>query len=122
MRRCLIIDDVSVIRKVARQIIGSLKYEIEEAETGQEALELCRAEMPDVVLLDWQLPGSTATEFLSALRLMPGGKRPFVLYCTTENDPVDISRALGFGADDYLLKPFDRESIEAKFGEIKVVA
>lgn len=117
MKRCLVVDDAGVIRKVARHIIESLRYEVTEAENGQEALTRCEAAMPDVVLLDWHLPVIGATEFLTALRAMPGGKRPVVIYCTTEHDPADINKAFAAGADAYLMKPYDRSSIEAKLQE-----
>jgi two-component system chemotaxis response regulator CheY len=115
MKRCLIVDDAEAIRKVARCFIERLDYEVVEAESGQDALEICKRRMPDLIVLDWITPGMTALELLTALRLHGGDKRPFVLYCTTENDPADISRAFSAGADDYLIKPFDRESLTAKF-------
>ncbi len=122
MKRCLIVDDAGVIRKVARHIVESLRFEVEEAESCQAGVELCRAAMPDVILLDWQAPPMSATEFLAAVRALPDGRRPAIVYCTTEQDPVDISRAYSAGADSYLLKPFDRPSIEAKLGEIVAAA
>ncbi|HKZ95475.1 MAG TPA: response regulator [Hyphomicrobiaceae bacterium] len=122
MARCLIVDDSEVIRKVARHIIAGLHYEIWEAETGELALEQCKLLMPEVILLDWQLPDLTVVEFLSALRFSTGGKRPFVIYCTTENDIADIQRALTAGADDYLIKPFDRASLVGKFSEVTLIA
>lgn len=122
MKTCLIVDDAGVIRKVARYIIESLRYEVAEAETAQDALEHCKAGMPDVILLDWQLPSMTAHEFLAAMRGLSAERRPFVIYCTTEHDPVDIGRARSAGADTYLMKPFDRLGLEAKFSEIPAAA
>ena len=52
MKHCLVVDDSSVIRKVARCILEELSFEISEAENGQEALDRCRTQMPDAVLLD----------------------------------------------------------------------
>jgi two-component system chemotaxis response regulator CheY len=118
MKRCLIVDDAAVIRKVARHLLERLQYQVTEAQDGQEALDRCREAMPDVVLLDWHLPGMSALDFLSALRASHPLRRPFVIYLTTENDTVDIARALAAGADDYLLKPFTRESLELKFKAI----
>jgi len=122
MKRCLIVDDSEVIRKAARHYIECLNYEVVEAESGQQALSQCKQRMPDVIVLDWRMPGMTTLEFLSALRLSGGAKRPFVLYCTTENDPADISRAFMAGADHYMLKPFDRASLESKFIETNLAA
>jgi len=122
MRQCLIVDDSTVIRKVAKRIVQDLRYEVIEAENGQEAIERCQAQMPDVILLDWHMPVMGAFEFLAALNVAAKGRRPFVIYCTTENDPVDLSRALASGADDYILKPFNREALESKFYELQLAA
>lgn len=118
MKRCLIVDDAAVIRKVARHLLERLHYHVTEAENGGEAVEACRTEMPDVILLDWHLPDMPTLDVLSVLRSNHPIRRPFVIYLTTDNDPVDIARALAAGADDYLLKPFTRESLELKFKSI----
>ena len=86
MKSCLIVDDSSVVRKVARRILEDLDYIVEEAEDGQEAFDKCREEMPDAVLLDWQMPIMGGLEFLKLLRAYVGGEHPRVVYCTTEND------------------------------------
>ncbi|MCB1548214.1 MAG: response regulator [Hyphomicrobiaceae bacterium] len=117
MKQCLVVDDSVVIRKVARRILQRLNFETIEAENGQEALERCQSEMPDAILLDWHMPVANGHDFLNGLKSQTSGPRPIVFYCTTENDPIDISRALSAGAHDYILKPFDRESIEAKLAE-----
>jgi two-component system chemotaxis response regulator CheY len=71
--------------------------------------------MPDFILLDWHMPGMAAMDLLRALRGASDGNTAHIVYCTTENDREDISRALEAGADDYLLKPFDREALSMKF-------
>jgi two-component system chemotaxis response regulator CheY len=115
MKSCIVVDDSQVVRKVARRILESLKLEIIEADSAQRALELCQQDMPDTILLDYHMPGMGTVEFLSSLRGLFGGKSPFVVYCTTENDSADITRTIAAGADDYILKPFDRKSLTAKF-------
>jgi two-component system chemotaxis response regulator CheY len=115
MKTCLVVDDSPVVRKVARRILESLKLGVVEADSGQRALELCQQDLPDSVLLDFHMPGMGTVEFLSSLRALPGGKSPLVVYCTTENDSADISRTIAAGADDFILKPFDRKSLTAKF-------
>ena len=121
MKTCLVVDDSSVIRKVARRILEGLQFTIAEAEDGQQAIECCRREMPDAVLLDWNMPVMDGYDFLKALRRMPGGERPKVVFCTTENDVVHIARALHAGANEYIMKPFDREIVEAKFQEVGLI-
>lgn len=122
MKRCLVVDDSEVIRKVARHILESLDFEVSEAENGQQALERCMRDAPDIVMLDWQLPVMGPIEFLSALRFAKSARRPFILYSTTENDPADLSRMFTAGIDDFIMKPFDRRSVEAKFREIRAAA
>jgi two-component system chemotaxis response regulator CheY len=115
MKSCLVVDDSEIVRKVARHIFESLKFETREAENGQAALDQCQAgEMPDAILLDWHMPALGSVEFLTSLRGLPGGDKPTVIYCATENSTRDIALALTVGADDYILKPFDRETIRNK--------
>ena len=120
MNYCLIIDDSRVIRKVSREIAEGLAFRVGEAENGEVGLQACRAEMPDVILLDWNMPVMDGYEFLACLRRMPGGAEPKVLFCTTENDVSSISRALEAGADEYIMKPFDKDIVSAKLQEVGV--
>lgn len=115
MKSCLVVDDSSVVRKVARRILEDMDYVIEEAEDGQEAFDKCRAEMPDAILLDWNMPIKSGLEFLKELRAYHGGDKPKVVFCTTENDVGHIAMALKAGANEYIMKPFDREILEGKF-------
>ena len=121
MKTCLVVDDSSVIRKVARRILEGLDFEISEAEDGEQALEACRGKMPDGILLDWNMPKMDGYEFLRSLRRMPHGDRPKVVFCTTENDVAHIARALHAGANEYIMKPFDRDIVEAKFQEVGLI-
>ncbi|MGE0062768.1 MAG: PleD family two-component system response regulator [Xanthobacteraceae bacterium] len=121
MRTCLVVDDSSVIRKVARRILETLNFQILEAEDGEQAIEACRRELPDVILLDWNMPRMDGYEFLRALRRMPGGDTPKVVFCTTENDVAHIARALHAGANEYIMKPFDKDIVEAKFQEVGLI-
>lgn len=118
MKNVLIVDDSRVIRKVARQILQSLDFETREAENGLEALEACRTSMPDAVLLDWNMPVMDGVTFLAALRRLDNGLTPKVVFCTTENEVAQITRALHAGADEYIMKPFDRQIIMSKFEEV----
>jgi two-component system, chemotaxis family, chemotaxis protein CheY len=122
MKTCLVVDDSSVVRKIARSILEDMDFQITEAEDGEQALESCRATMPDAVLLDWNMPVMDGYEFLGNLRRMPGGDAPKVVFCTTENDMDHISRALHAGANEYIMKPFDKDIVAAKFREIGWVA
>lgn len=121
MKQCLVVDDSRVIRKVARKILEELQFDIAEAEDGKIALDHCRKMMPDAILLDWNMPNMNGLEFLRALRREAGGEKPVVVFCTTENDINHITEAMTAGANEYIMKPFDREIIEAKFSEAGLV-
>jgi len=75
MKSCLIVDDSAVIRKVARRILEGLSFRIGEAEDGEKALAACKNEMPDAILLDWNMPVMDGYEFLNQLRVLPGGRQ-----------------------------------------------
>ncbi|WP_017672400.1 response regulator [Blastomonas sp. AAP53] len=114
MKTCLVVDDSKVIRKVARHILETLDFTVSEAADGSEALEHCGRAMPDVVLLDWNMPVMGGMEFLCALRQVEGGATPKVVFCTTENGRGHIQAAIEAGADEYVMKPFDRETLHSK--------
>ena len=118
MKRCLIVDDSKVIRMVARKILQELGFDTEEAADGQQAVDACKNQMPEAVLLDWNMPVMNGIEFLKALRAMPGGTKPIVVFCTTENDIKHIQEAIESGANEYIMKPFDNEIIQSKFSQV----
>ncbi len=113
MKHCLVADDSEVIRKVARQVLESMSFEVSEAQSGQETLEMCQQRMPDAIFLDWSMPDMTGLQVLGALR-SSSDKKPYILCCLTENDADDIARARAAGADDVLLKPFHGHDLQAK--------
>lgn len=113
-RKCLVVDDSKVIRKVARHILETLDFSVDEAVDGSDALDQCMAAAPDVVLLDWNMPVMSGMEFLRALRNANLAVRPKVVFCTTENGMGHIRAAIDAGADEYVMKPFDRETLETK--------
>ena len=122
MKTCLVVDDSGVVRKIARRILEAMQFTVIEAEDGAVALEACKRALPDAVLLDWNMPVMDGFEFLVQLRRMPGGDEPKVVFCTTENDVAHIARALHAGANEYIMKPFDKDIVIAKFQEVGLLA
>jgi two-component system, chemotaxis family, chemotaxis protein CheY len=114
MKSCLVVDDSKVIRKVARHILEGLEFSVAEACDGKEALDTCQESAPDVVLLDWNMPVMSGMEFLQALNALKLENRPKVVFCTTENGIAHIRAAIDAGADEYIMKPFDRDTLESK--------
>ena len=118
MKSCLIVDDSKVIRMVAKKILKELEFQTEEAEDGLIALDICRRQIPDAILLDWTMPVMNGIDFLRELRKLPGGEKPIVVFCTTENDIEHIQEAIMAGANEYIMKPFDSEILQAKFSQV----
>ena len=118
MKTCLIVEDSSIVRKMARRILEGLGFAVVEAEDGVDALVVCKRAMPEAILLDWNMPVMDGYHFLCHLRRMPGGDEPKVVFCTTENGIDHIERALDGGANEYIMKPFDKEIVAAKFQEV----
>ncbi len=111
---CLIVDDSSTIRKVIGKMMKKFEFNISEAENGQVALDACIESMPDVVMLDWNMPVMSGIDFLMHLRKTPGGDKPKVILCTTENEFEAIQKAISEGANEFIMKPFNEEIIREK--------
>ncbi|UPY37251.1 response regulator [Sediminicoccus sp. KRV36] len=115
---CLVVDDSSVVRKVARRILERHGFTVREAEDGQKALDACRAEMPRAVLLDRNMPVLDGIGFLRALRAEFGPDDPVVVMCTTEAGTEKILEGLEAGAHEYVMKPFDEDILCDKLAQV----
>ena len=120
-KTCLIVDDSRVVRKVARRILEDLSFACEEAEDGKFALDAVQKKMPDLVILDWNMPNMNGLEFLQKLRSMSNATGVKVIMCTTENDMSHIMQAMQNGANEYIMKPFDKEIVENKLSLIGLI-
>ena len=121
MKTCLVVDDSSIVRKIARRIVEALGFEVIEAEDGVDALVVCKRSMSEAILLDWNMPVIDGLQFLNTLRRMPGGEEPKVVFCTTETGLDHITRAMDGGANEYIMKPFDKDIVSDKFREVGLV-
>lgn len=118
MKTALVVDDSKVVRTVCRRIMEALEYSVEEAENGEEALKACQQSLPQVVLLDWNMPVMNGLEFLKELRQLPGNEETKVIFCTTENELEKIQEGMAAGANEYVMKPFDEEIIRGKLSQL----
>jgi two-component system, chemotaxis family, chemotaxis protein CheY len=120
-RTCLIVDDSRVVRKVSRPMIESFGYAVIEAENGEEALARCKANMPGLVMLDWDMPVMSGLQFVTQLRALEATHRPKVVFCTSRTETQDIFKGIEAGADEYVTKPFTAASLRAKLERIGAV-
>lgn len=118
MPDCLVVDDSRTTRRAARRVMEELGFAVREAEDGAAALAACREALPDLVLLDWNMPVLDGIGFLRAARAAYGPERPAVVLCTTENTVARIAEALEAGAQEYVMKPFDAEILGGKLAQL----
>ncbi len=109
--KILVVDDDPQIRRVMKATLVGHGYEVIEARTGEEALEKFPGEMPNLVLLDMNMPGVGGLETCRSLR--QGSDIP-VIILTVRNSEKDKVAALDAGADDYVTKPFGIEELLAR--------
>jgi two-component system chemotaxis response regulator CheY len=121
MKTALIVDDSGVIRKITRNLLEKHGFACTEAEDGSVAVDRCKEAMPELVMLDWNMPVMNGPEFLDQLRQMDGGQDPIVIFCTTESDITFIQKALEKGANDYIMKPFDASILDIKLSQLGLI-
>ncbi|MBN9135832.1 MAG: response regulator, partial [Phyllobacterium sp.] len=86
MKRCMFVDDSSVIRKVAKRILGSFDMIVIEAASGLDAVDMCAADMPDIIVVDAALPDMQAVDLIRQVRGMPSAVKPQILISLVEFD------------------------------------
>ncbi len=109
--RILVVDDEPQIRRVMRVSLTQQGYEILEARSGEEALERFREHLPDLVLLDLNMPGMGGLE---ACRMLRSGSDTPIIILTVRNTEDEKVQALDAGADDYITKPFGMKELLAR--------
>ncbi len=103
--RILIVEDHPTMREAMRLVLEGEGFAIEEAADGRRALEMMRADPPDLVFLDMNIPGSSGAEVLAAVRADPGTAGVRVIIVTADGEE-GRERAMALGADEYFTKPF----------------
>ena len=109
--KILVIDDEPQIRRVMRTTLTTQGYEVVDARSGSDGLELLRRERPDLVLLDMKMPGMDGLE---TCRLMRQGSDVPIVILTVQDSEADKVEALDAGADDYVTKPFGMPELLAR--------
>lgn len=122
MMRCMIVDDSSVIRKVAKRILTGPDTVVAEATGGRQALDLCSVQLPDVIIVDGGLEDMPTAEFIRSVVEMQPSSPPRILICIAQFDLGQIMRAKRAGASGYLLKPFNRPQLLERFRQVQMAA
>jgi two-component system phosphate regulon response regulator PhoB len=104
--KVLIADDQANMRQLVRLTLETGRFQIFEAPDGVAALEVARREQPDLVFLDWTMPGLPGVEVCRALRDDPAHDRMRIVMLTARSQTADREAARAVGADDYITKPF----------------
>lgn len=117
----LIIDDSRAMRRILRQIVEPLGFEILEAGHGQEGLAcLHMAGKVEVTLVDWNMPVMNGLEFVKAVRADDSWNQMKLVMVTTETEPAQMARALMAGVDEFVMKPFTADILIEKLRLIGV--
>jgi DNA-binding response OmpR family regulator len=118
MAKILIAEDDGTVRSLIRMTLDSGQTEILEVDDGTAALELARRELPELIFLDWSMPGSSGLEVCRALRADPQTAQIKVVMLTARSESSDRAAGLEAGADDYITKPFSPLQLLDKVTEV----
>ena len=113
--RILVVDDEAAVRRILKTRLSMIGYDVVTASDGQEALQVFKEQMPDLIVLDVMMPqgdGYYVTQTLRKESNVP------IIMLTALGDVADRITGLQFGADDYLVKPFSPKELEARINSI----
>ena len=116
MATILVVDDSSAIRRIISRTLESAGYHVLEATDGRDALDVCRAQRPDLVLLDIDMPVMDGHAALREMRDDPDLRSTPVLFLTARTGGADVATGLELGAQDYLRKPCEPAELTARVG------
>ncbi len=114
LRRVLIVDDSRLQRRILSKSLTKLGYDVTEAASGEDALELCATDMPDLVISDWMMPGMSGIDFCRVFRELPQEGYAYFILLTSKSEKAEVARGLDSGADDFLTKPVDSSELRAR--------
>jgi len=111
----LIIDDSRVLRRLLGDMLRHIGFEVREANNGREGMEQLRLRpMPDVVLVDWNMPVMNGLQFVEAVRSQDEFSQLPIMMVTSETEFARVETAITAGANEYVMKPFDQDVIAEK--------
>lgn len=114
MAKILLVDDVDLFLELERSYLEGLGYDLVTASTGEETLARIDKINPDILLLDYYMPGIDGNEVCKALRKKPRWQRLPVIMVTAAGKPEEVQRCLAAGCDDYVTKPVNKQELREK--------
>lgn len=121
MLRCIIADDSKIMRMLLRKIMENFNFEVDEAEDGEEVIELHTQTPADLIISDWNLSSMDGIDVLYKIRADRKIKQPRFVFCSYVKDAEIIKQALDGGADDFIMRPFDEDIIASKLAIMKLL-
>lgn len=119
MPSCIVADDSKIMRMLLSKIMENFGYTVDEAEDGEDLLEQCAKNMPDLIISDWQLPLIDGSDVLYKIRSDKKIKQPVFMFCSYLKDRDIMEQAVAGGADDFIMRPFDEDIIASKLKMIR---
>ena len=110
----LVVDDSRVQRMLMSRYLSRPGYRVLEAASGEEALDICRREDPDLIVSDWMMPGMSGLDFCREYRALRGDRYGYFILLTSKSEKDEIARGLEAGADDFLAKPPNVAELRAR--------
>ncbi|MEZ5801118.1 MAG: response regulator [Nitratireductor sp.] len=107
--------------QVGRRLIEDMGFVVVEAADAIEALTICRSNMPDAVLVDWDLAGHPGLDLIRDIVLLPGSEGLKIIYCTSELMVPEMTKAKRSGATGFIMKPFNRQVLADKFRQFGLI-
>lgn len=114
IKRVLVVDDSRAQRRILSSSLKRWGYEVLEAESGNTALEICKAEPLDLIISDWMMPGMNGLEFCLAFRELERDSYGYFILLTSKSEKDEVAHGLDVGADDFLTKPVNASELRAR--------
>jgi DNA-binding response OmpR family regulator len=112
--KLLLVEDDAATRLLLESLLAELGYQVEPFASGEAAVAACGTTAFELAVLDWMLPGMNGIELCTWLRSQPWGEGLYIMMLTGRQEPADLERALEAGANDFLSKPVDPETLELR--------
>ncbi|GAA6191393.1 SpoIIE family protein phosphatase [Phaeobacter sp. NW0010-22] len=114
IRTVLVVDDSRLQRRILASSLKKWGFIVVEADSGEAAMEICKADPPDLVLSDWMMPGMSGVEFCEAFRQLKSERYSYFILLTSKSEKNEVAQGLDAGADDFLIKPVNSDELRAR--------